>query len=80
MTCSNCSFYTSEWVTSPFSGRRERVLLCTAEEDDECPMELALLIEAMETVVPCVRCGQDCDGHGVIDGIPVCPACDKGVL
>lgn len=70
--CSECRFFQPERVTSPFTGREEIALLCVAGPGDSCPVS-----EAPEVVVPCHRCGGECDGHGVIDGLPVCPKCDS---
>ena len=79
--CSDCPFYRDEVVQSPFTRQLRVERLCQATPADDCPMDLALLIEALEeAVVPCTRCGQDVDGHGSVDGIPVCPVCDAGIL
>ena len=79
MNCTNCGFFQQEEVE--YCDEVQVVWLCRATEADTCPMNDELLLQAMEeAVVPCTRCGQDVDGHGVIDGIPVCPVCDKGVL
>jgi hypothetical protein len=49
---------------------------CDAGPNDACPAAEDEKHKDVETVVPCPRCGRDCDGYGAIDGIPVCPNCD----
>ena len=66
MYCSIC-----RW-SSPYGCDIPAGAVCPAEADKERATR--------EVVVPCPKCGRDCDGNGVIDGIPVCSHCDRGVL
>lgn len=69
MSCIGCEFHQMDRLLG--------VLLCNVTPNDVCP-----IVEDLdnEVVAPCPKCGRDCDGCGVVDGIPVCPKCDEGVL
>jgi len=79
--CDSCRFYQLEEVpVDPFSdhptGETTEAWMCVTGDGDVCPVKP----EEYPAVVPCPRCGRDCDGYGILEGIPVCPACDAGVL